>query len=39
MNYKIALIKGDGIGPKISNEEVKVLKEIEKYYGHKFKIN
>ncbi len=39
MNYKIALIKGDGIGPEISNEAAKVLKEIEKNYGHKFEIN
>lgn len=39
MNYSIALIKGDGIGPEISNEAVKVLKEIEKFYGHNFKIN
>lgn len=38
MNYSIALIKGDGIGPEISNEAVKVLKEIEKLYGHKFDI-
>ena len=25
MNYKIALIKGDGIGPEIVDEAVKVL--------------
>ena len=39
MNYKIALIKGDGIGPEISREAVKVLNEIEKIYNHKFDIN
>ncbi len=39
MNYKIALIKGDGIGPEISNEAVKVLKNIEKLYEHNFEIN
>ena len=38
MNFKIALIKGDGIGPEISNETVKVLNTIEKLYNHKFKI-
>ena len=39
MNYNIALIKGDGIGPEISKEAVKVLKEIEELYGHNFEIN
>ena len=39
MNYNIALIKGDGIGPEISKEAVKVLKAIEKIYGHNFEIN
>lgn len=38
MKYKIALIKGDGIGPEISNEAVKVLKEIESLYNHEFEI-
>ena len=31
-NYKIAVIKGDGIGPEIINEAVKVLKVV----GEKF---
>ena len=39
MNYNIALIKGDGIGPEISNEAVKVLHEIGKLYNHNFNIN
>ncbi|MBC5995329.1 3-isopropylmalate dehydrogenase [Romboutsia ilealis] len=38
MNFKIALIKGDGIGPEISNETVKILNTIEKLYNHNFKI-
>ena len=38
MNYNIALIKGDGIGPEISNETVKVLRTIERLYNHKFNI-
>lgn len=28
MNYKIALIKGDGIGPEIVDEAVKVLDRV-----------
>ena len=27
MNYKIALIRGDGIGPEVVNEAVRVLAE------------
>lgn len=36
MNYKIALIKGDGIGPEIIGEAVKVLDKIGKRFGHTF---
>ncbi len=36
MNYKIACIKGDGIGPEIVNETRKVLLQISKRFGHVF---
>ncbi len=36
MNYHIAVIKGDGIGPEIVTEAMKVLEEIGKKYGHTF---
>jgi len=36
MKCNIAVIKGDGIGPEIVNEAVKVLKSIAVKYGHKF---
>lgn len=36
MNYKIALIKGDGIGPEIVDEAVKVLNQVGEKYGHTF---
>ncbi|MFY9198459.1 MAG: 3-isopropylmalate dehydrogenase [Acutalibacteraceae bacterium] len=36
MNYNIALIKGDGIGPEIVDSAVKVLDKIEDKFGHKF---
>ncbi|RDY26004.1 3-isopropylmalate dehydrogenase [Romboutsia weinsteinii] len=39
MEYKIALIKGDGIGPEITKEAVKVLNTIGDIYGHKFEFN
>lgn len=38
MEYKIALIKGDGIGPEITAQAVKVLDSISDIYGYKFKI-
>lgn len=36
MNYKIAVIKGDGIGPEIVDEAIKVLNVIGTKYGHSF---
>ena len=36
MNYKIALIKGDGIGPEIVDSAVAVLYAIGEKYGHSF---
>ena len=34
MDYKIALIPGDGIGPEIVEEAMKVLDQVAKVYGH-----
>ena len=36
MEKNITIIKGDGIGPEIVNEAIKVLKSIEKKYHHNF---
>lgn len=36
MMYKIALLEGDGIGPAVINEGVKVLNAVEKKFGYKF---
>lgn len=36
MEYKIALIRGDGIGPEVVGEAVKVLDMIAGKYGHRF---
>ena len=36
MNYKIALIRGDGIGPEVVGEAVKVMDAIGGKFGHKF---
>ncbi|MBQ0004892.1 MAG: 3-isopropylmalate dehydrogenase [Clostridiales bacterium] len=39
MNYKIALVKGDGIGPEIVDSAVRVLEVIGEKYGHSFEFN
>lgn len=36
MEFNIGLIPGDGIGPEVVNEAVRVLKTIEEKFGHKF---
>ena len=36
MEKTIAVIKGDGIGPEIVNEALKVLDAIAKKYHHTF---
>ena len=36
MQYKIATLPGDGIGPEIVDQAVKVLKAIGEKYGHSF---
>lgn len=36
MEYKIALLKGDGIGPEIVDSTVAVLEKVAEKFGHKF---
>ena len=36
MNYKIALIRGDGIGPEVVGEAVKVMETVGAKFGHSF---
>ncbi len=36
MNYNIALLKGDGIGPEIVESAVRVLEAVGKKFGHTF---
>ncbi|OUQ80157.1 3-isopropylmalate dehydrogenase [Flavonifractor sp. An100] len=36
MTFKIALIRGDGIGPEVVGEAVKVMETIGKRFGHQF---
>ncbi len=36
MDYKIAVLPGDGIGPEVTNESLKVLDAIGERFGHTF---
>ena len=36
MNYRIALLRGDGIGPEIVDSAVRVLEAVGKKYNHTF---
>ncbi len=36
MNFNIAVIKGDGIGPEVINETIKVLDKVGQKFGHEF---
>lgn len=36
MNYNIAVLKGDGIGPDIVDQALKVLDKVGDQYGHSF---
>ncbi len=36
MNFKIALLKGDGIGPEIVDSALRVLEKVAEMFGHEF---
>ena len=36
MNYNIAVVKGDGIGPEIVSEAMLVLDKVGEKFGHSF---
>src|SRR6478752_10575587 len=36
MEKKIAVLKGDGIGPEVTDQALKALNAIAQVYGHKF---
>jgi 3-isopropylmalate dehydrogenase len=38
MNKKIAVLSGDGIGPEVMNEAIRVLQKIGQKYNHKFEL-
>ena len=36
MEYNIAVVRGDGIGPEVISEAIKVLNAVGEKYGHTF---
>jgi 3-isopropylmalate dehydrogenase len=39
MNYRIAVIRGDGIGPEITDQAIKTLDAVGRKFGHQFNYN
>lgn len=39
MKKTIAVLEGDGIGPEIVAESIKVLRAVEKKFGHDFRLD
>ncbi|MGL4761194.1 MAG: 3-isopropylmalate dehydrogenase [Sarcina sp.] len=39
MNFNIGVIKGDGIGPEVVDQTLKVLDKVAEKYGHEFNYN
>lgn len=39
MNFSIAVLPGDGIGPEVISEAVKVMQAVESRFGHDFDIS
>src|SRR5437868_11821840 len=37
-NFKVAALAGDGIGPEVMREAIKVLRAVEKKFGFQFEI-
>jgi len=38
MDFRLAVIPGDGIGPEVVNQALKVLERVGSVYGHRFSI-
>lgn len=39
MEFNIAVLGGDGIGPEVTEQSVKVLKTLEGLFGHRFNVH
>jgi 3-isopropylmalate dehydrogenase len=39
VNFNLIVLPGDGVGPEVTDEAVKVLRAVGKRYGHSFNLN
>ena len=39
MNFELAVLPGDGVGPEVTAEAIKVLEAIGRRFGHKFDLH
>lgn len=39
MEFKVAVLSGDGIGPEVTTEGIKILQAIGKKFGHEFELD
>ncbi|MEJ7618948.1 MAG: isocitrate/isopropylmalate family dehydrogenase [Pyrinomonadaceae bacterium] len=39
MNLKITILPGDGIGPEVTTQAVRVLESVATLYGHEFQFS
>ena len=39
MNFRIAVLPGDGVGPEVTVEAVKVLEAVGRRFGHAFDLS
>ena len=39
MNFNLTVLPGDGVGPEVTDQTIKVLQAVGKKYGHEFKLH
>jgi 3-isopropylmalate dehydrogenase len=39
VNFKLAVLPGDGVGPEVTSEAIKVLQEVGKRFNHNFQLS
>jgi len=39
MQFDLVVLPGDGVGPEVTNEAIKVLQAVDKRFGHSFKLH
>ena len=39
MQFNLAVLPGDGVGPEVTSEAIKVLLAVDKKFGHSFNLH